>query len=262
VASASLAEVIIENSLDVILIQEPFAKGHLSPAILNIPPGYIAFHCLSHEHAFGAAVLVKHTLAKSFRAVNRSCFTHIAAVDLLTPLGFYRFISLYFRPSVTNISFQFDNGLSNLFTNKSIIEIDSNSLSKLWNSKSTNVRGLDLEFLISKHFLNILNIPLNQLDFVPPGTSFLDVSLVGRSISHSRWFYPSIPSFSDHPYIYFEIVGLSSSHVKSMQSSTKPVVIPHVSRLCLDSFRNTVKHRRNPIQKSPLLCSTQRARLR
>jgi hypothetical protein len=144
----------------------------LSPAILNIPPGYIAFHFLSHEHAFGAAVLVKHTLAKSFRAVNRSCSNHIATVDLLTPTGTYRFISVYFRPSVTNISFQFNNGFSNLITDKSIIAIDSNALSKLWNSKSTNVRVLDLEFLIPKHFLNILNIPLTQLDFFPPGTPF------------------------------------------------------------------------------------------
>ena len=115
VASASLAEVIIENSLDVILIQEPFAIGHLSPDITNIPPGYSeGFHCLSHEHAFEAAVLVKNTLAKSFRAVNRSCSNHIATVDLLTPIGTYRFISVYFRPSVTKISFQFN---SNQFSN-------------------------------------------------------------------------------------------------------------------------------------------------
>ncbi|KAI9557302.1 hypothetical protein GHT06_017128 [Daphnia sinensis] len=106
IASASLAEVTVENTLDVVLIQEPFAKGMLSRSIINIPPGYVAFHLLSKEHAYGAAVLVKLSLAKACRATNRSCDNHIAAVDLHTAQGTFRFISVYLRPTIYNIAKQ------------------------------------------------------------------------------------------------------------------------------------------------------------
>jgi hypothetical protein len=86
---------IFENTLDGILIQEPFAKGHQSPTIINIPPGYVAFHCLSQDHVYGAAVLVKLSLAKSCRAIACSRSNHIAEVDLHSVHGIFRFISVY-----------------------------------------------------------------------------------------------------------------------------------------------------------------------
>lgn len=71
-ASASLTEVIIEKLLDIMLIRESFATNTSSPAIMNIPSGYIAFHILSNDHAYCADILVKLSLAKTCRATECS----------------------------------------------------------------------------------------------------------------------------------------------------------------------------------------------
>ncbi|KZS19677.1 Uncharacterized protein APZ42_013841 [Daphnia magna] len=84
VASASLAEVILENNLEVILIQEPFSKNQKSPTIMNIPLGCVTFHALTYDHAYVVEILVKLALAESFRAANRSCRNHVTAGDLST----------------------------------------------------------------------------------------------------------------------------------------------------------------------------------
>ena len=159
VASASLAEVILENNIDVILIQEPYAKNPHSPAVSNIPPGYISFHSLSQDHAYGSAILVKLSLATIFRAVCRSHSNHIAAVDLHTPHGTFRFISAYLRPSIKDVVTQFNSGIGCILTDLSVVAVDSNALNKVWNSKCTNARGTELESVILENSLQILNQP-------------------------------------------------------------------------------------------------------
>jgi hypothetical protein len=59
-----------------------------------------------------------------------------------------------------------------------------------------NMIGLNLELLISKHFLNVLNLPLAKLDIFTPGTSFLYISPARSSIQYFLSSYPSIPFFS------------------------------------------------------------------
>lgn len=54
------------------LIRESFATNTSSPAIMNIPSGYIAFHILSNDHAYCADILVKLSLAKTCRATECS----------------------------------------------------------------------------------------------------------------------------------------------------------------------------------------------
>ncbi|KAI9559420.1 hypothetical protein GHT06_013408 [Daphnia sinensis] len=216
VVSASLAEVIVENTLDVILIQEPFAKGLLSPYIINIPPGYVAFHLLSKEHAYVA--------------------TSYCCSRLTYAQGTFRFIFVYLCLSIHNIAEQPNSNLSFLFTKLSIIAIDSNALSKVWNSKLTNSRGIELEQLIAKHFLCILNRPLAELEFVPAGTLFIDISLAGSAITSSRWFYPTIPSFSDHPYIYFEVFRPHSAQICAHSLTT----VPHILRISIQKFQYKV----------------------
>ena len=171
VASSSLAQIIVKNVLDIVLIQEPFAEGHQSPTIISIPPGYVAFHCLSQEHAYGAAILVKLSLAKSCRAIDRSRANHIAAVDLSSAHGTFRFISFYLRPSIRNIADQFSTDLSCLLTKLSIISVDSNALRKVWNSKLTNSRGSELELLIANHFLRVLDFAISTLFLLAPHSS-------------------------------------------------------------------------------------------
>ncbi|EFX65471.1 hypothetical protein DAPPUDRAFT_333142 [Daphnia pulex] len=116
VASASLAEVILENKFDVIFIQEPYAKN------------------------------------------------------------------TYLRPSINDAVTQFISGIGGILTKLSIVAVDSNALNKIWNSKCTNARWTELESVISDNCLQILNQPLDQLPFVPAGTSFLDLTLAGISV--------------------------------------------------------------------------------
>jgi hypothetical protein len=68
-----------------------------------------------------------------------------------------------------------------------------------------NSRGRNLEVLTLRHELNIANRPRADLDFVPKGTPFVDITLAGDQIVVSRWLYLAFFSLSDHPYIYFEV---------------------------------------------------------
>ncbi|KAI9555026.1 hypothetical protein GHT06_020320 [Daphnia sinensis] len=221
-------------------IDEPFAKNPKTPTIMNIPPGYIAFHALNHEHAYGAAILVKLALAESCRAGDLSCRNHVAAVDLSTAHGAFRFISVYLRPSCPDFSALFCSDLSELLSASSIVAVDSNAMNKLWNSKITNKRGLEIESLIHNHNLSLLNRPAAKLDFVPAGTSFLDITLAGDKILAPQWFFPTIPSMSDHPYIDFEIACIlphSSDRPFTTKSSPR---VPHISRIDMERFRETL----------------------
>ena len=78
-AALNLAQLIIDLDIDVVLIQEPFAKvSSLSSSIevKFIPPGYASFHCLSSEHAFGSAIIIRASLNASlcsFGLSNNCC---------------------------------------------------------------------------------------------------------------------------------------------------------------------------------------------
>ena len=52
--------------------------------------------------------------------------------------------------------------------------------------KTCHGRELPLEDLITRHKLNIVNRPRADLDFVPKGTYFVDITLAGDQIVVSR----------------------------------------------------------------------------
>ena len=66
-------------------------------------------------------------------------------------------------------------------------------------------RGAIMKDLISSHGFNIVNRPRDVLDFIPGGTSFVDITLTGGQVNVTRWLFLSMPFLSDHPYIYFEV---------------------------------------------------------
>jgi exonuclease III len=144
-ASASLAEVILENSLDVILIQEPYALCSPTPTLAHIPPGYIAFHALSADRSYGVAILVKLSLANSCRAVSCCAKNHIAAVDLKTAKGTVRFISAYLHPTISNYLATLQSELSSLITPLTVLSVDANAKNRLWNSSTTDRKGEEFE---------------------------------------------------------------------------------------------------------------------
>jgi len=82
-ASIHLSQVILDLDLDLLLIQEPYA--FLSPSgdiiVGNIPPGYVSFHNLSNDHAFGAVILAKTSLnatAAHFADSNHCCCVRVS----------------------------------------------------------------------------------------------------------------------------------------------------------------------------------------
>ncbi|KAK4028227.1 hypothetical protein OUZ56_017507 [Daphnia magna] len=131
----------------------------------NLRHSKVASASLAEEHAYGTAILVKLALAESCRAADRSCRNHVTAVDLSTT-------HVYLRPSCPDALALLRSDLSELLTTSSIVAVDSNAMSKLWNSKITNKKGSEIESLICNHNLSLLNRPVAQLDFVPASTSF------------------------------------------------------------------------------------------
>ena len=64
-ASANLAQIVLDLSIDVVLIQEPYAFSADTPVLSDIPPGFYAYHDLSSDHAYGAAILIRQSLVKN-----------------------------------------------------------------------------------------------------------------------------------------------------------------------------------------------------
>lgn len=112
--------------------------------------------------------------------------------------------------------------------------MDSNAKNRLWNSPTTDAKGVELECLIHSENLSIINSNTSDLDFTPGGTSFLDVTLAGDKVVVSHWFFPSIPSLSDHPYIYFKISR--ACHASRFKQSTPIPRVPSISRINLVKF--------------------------
>jgi hypothetical protein len=198
--------------LNVILIQEPYALCSPTPTLAHIPPDCIAFHANRADHAYGAAILVKLSLANSCRAVSCCASYHIAAVDLPTAKGTVRFISAYLRPTISNYLATLQSELSSLITPLTVLSVNANAKNRLWNSSNTDRKGEEFESFMSETNLQPANRNSSELDFVPGGTSFVDVTAVVGKVIVSHWFFPSISSLSDHPFIYFEVDRSCYSH--------------------------------------------------
>jgi hypothetical protein len=130
---------------------------------------------------------------------------HVSCIELKTHSGVFLFASVYLRPSAHNP----ENSLNSIFdllsSPASIFCLDANARNVLWNSSNTDLRGQNFETIIQSRKLNIANIPKAELDFVPKGTSFVDITVVDDQINVGRWIFLEVPSLSNHPYIYFEI---------------------------------------------------------
>ena len=64
-----------------------------------------------------------------------------------------------------------------------IMCIDSNAKNTLWGSNATDKLGESLESLLPQFKLNLANLPLSELPFIPCRTSFIDITLYGDSNS-------------------------------------------------------------------------------
>ena len=176
-ASASLAQVILENDFDFVFIQEPYAICIHASVLTNVPPGYDAFHNLSNDHAFGAAIIVKSCYSAVSRPVPVQLRNFVSVIDVTTCVGTFRLLSIYVRPSIRDISSTLRPILDCFLTPTTIIAIDSYAKNRLWNSTTTDKKGMELKMILSDYRMNLVNAPLHKLDFIPGGTSFVDQTL-------------------------------------------------------------------------------------
>ncbi|KZS20331.1 Uncharacterized protein APZ42_013009, partial [Daphnia magna] len=113
--------------------------------------------------------------------------------------------------------------MSNL--ERSIMGMDSNAKNKLWNSKSTDKRGECLESFINQNKLNIANVPVSKLEYIPQKTAMVDVTLGGDDISILNWHFPIEDSHSDHPIILFQVA------VAQPKRSTVNKIVPKLKNI-------------------------------
>ena len=145
-ASASLAQVILENDFDFVFIQEPYAICIHASVLTNVPPGYDAFHNLSNDHAFGAAIIVKSCYSAVSRPVPVQLSNFVSFIDVTTCVGTFRLLSIYVRPSIRGISSTLRPILDCYLTPTTIIAIGSNAKNRLWNSSTTDNKGMELTY--------------------------------------------------------------------------------------------------------------------
>jgi len=217
-ASLNLSQVLIDLNIDIALIQEPYAitnKFNNEIFIPNIPVDYTVHHNLNVDHAYGAVILAKKYLKAENTAVPNSNSIIGVKLNLYPNLNF---ISAYCRPSLClNYNLSFIENITNF--KQTIIGMDSNARNKLWNSKFTDKRGVELESFIEKKTLNIANTPCNKLEYIPKKTAMVDLTLMGDNVNISNWHFLLEDSHSDHPLIQFEVaVGKPKNFFE-----TKPV---------------------------------------
>ena len=204
VASLNLSQVLVELDIDIALIQEPYAitnKFNNELLMPNIPSNYTVYHNLNKEHAFGAIILAK----KSLKAINIAVPNTNNCVGVqLNKYPSFNFFSVYCRPSLS-LDYFLNLIKSSPNLERSVIGMDSNAKNNLWNSKSTDKRGEYLESFTDHNKLNIVNVPVSKLEYIPQKTAMVDVTLRGDGINISNWHFPNEDSHSDHPIILFQV---------------------------------------------------------
>ena len=205
-AAASLSQLILDLNLDIVFIQEPYVSS-VSANPSCIPPGFISFHSLSTDHAYGAVILCRSSFC--VRLVSELSSNEVVCVEISAGNRKIQLLSCYCRPSLPNLRSLLDPILCHpcFCGNNSVLALDANAHSPVWNSSFYDVKGRELEDLIYFHKLNLANLPMADLPWIPPSTSFVDVTLVGDQLRSfiSEWRFLDFPSLSDHPFIFFSI---------------------------------------------------------
>ena len=194
-ASAALSQLMLDMNVDVACIQEPYAtRDPISNSILleNIPLNYDAFHALSDEHAYGTAIVVKRSARAFLHPISSN---ELSAICLNHNGSTLTLLSIYARPTAPSISSVVAAPLDSLSKDLStcVICMDSNAKNRLWNSPHTDSKGQELEDVMLSNDLYLVNNPTCELDFTPPSTNFVDVTIGGKQLVFTSWHF--LPTF-------------------------------------------------------------------
>ncbi|KAK4013612.1 hypothetical protein OUZ56_026165 [Daphnia magna] len=112
----------------------------------------------------------------------------------------------------------------------------TNAKSSLWNSVTTDRKEMDLE------------------EILLVGTSFLDITLGTDDIVTPHWFFPTFPSLSDHPFIYYEIMRATSPCSARLLKAPSPK-LPNITKLDVLHLRSLVSMGLSHTPLPTLACS-------
>ena len=130
IASAVLAQVLLDLNIDVSLIQEPYAYSANVPVLANILSGFSSFHKLTDDHAYGTAILVRDSFSYSATLSSTGPPNLSTCVRVSTRFGSLCLCSAYLRPTLTDVSHTASAILESFATPLSIIGTDSNAKKK------------------------------------------------------------------------------------------------------------------------------------
>ena len=204
-ATLNLIKIMNDLDIDIALIQEPYASHNIfNNSQIHLPyflDTYTVHHSLNINHAYGAVIVIKKE--HSAETISSPSSNHCVGVNL-SKYNYISMFSIYCRPtqSLDSILQPLEAHKNN---NNTILCLDSNSKNKMWNSCTTDKKGIDLEQFIENKILNVINKPKHKLAFIPKRTSMIDVTVAGDRPKIRSWKYLKEDSLSDHPYIYFEI---------------------------------------------------------
>ena len=145
-ASASLAQLLLDKQIDAAIIQEPYVsveRIEKTISLPDVPPGYSSFHNITSDYMFGTAIIAKSHLNGSL--ISSLSHNSTTAITISTPQGPFHLFSMYARPSAISPFSAFSLLLNhpNLLSNI-IIGLDSNVNHPLWNSRSEDKKGQEL----------------------------------------------------------------------------------------------------------------------
>lgn len=149
-AFVALALTILDLNVDVALIQEPYAFSATSSFLVNIPSGLSPIHQLTDDHAYGAAILVwESLLSQAWHPTPAFLAWQLVLIFLRS--GTLKLCSVYLRPSLDYFHYTTSQMFENFASPRSILCVDSNAKSLLWNSQCNDFRGFIMEDLIPSH---------------------------------------------------------------------------------------------------------------
>jgi len=141
-ATLHLSQILLDLDIDIVLVQEPYAKRNLFLVdiiqIPYLPDQYTVHHNLNKDHAYGAVILTKrYLMAKTIANISSNEYIGISLFNnSKTPIHLF---SVYCRPS-KNLSTSIDPIGKFPHLKNSIICMDSNAKNKLWGSKTRTVK--------------------------------------------------------------------------------------------------------------------------
>jgi Endonuclease-reverse transcriptase/Reverse transcriptase (RNA-dependent DNA polymerase) len=236
--AANLSQIIHELQPDLIFIQEPYVKP--TGDLADVPLGYQSYHRLGEDRNYGAAIIYRANI--SVKPITEKSSNEIACIELECYETKIMCCSAYCRPSAANLHEILNPILqsSRATLKKCLIAADANAHSPLWNSKTTDAKGKELENILITHELNICNKPRAHLSYTPANTTFIDVTITGDELFQKvvDWRFLSKSAFTDHEYIYFKM-DLSPKKRRLARYLPKPnyVNIPLARNLLSCSLR-------------------------